>query len=294
MEDNYTTPPIPVNQKVNGIPTNKIWYYRLAYAICVLVLGFLSTLNSHSYAITTNSFFYTFIPTALGAAIGYAIFSIIIGIVRYFLKKPPTINIYVIYTTISFIMFFLGLQHSERLNKNESYLNKNLITEKNSNEKHNDGFEFSCTDNEYAVTFATVPKIIDGSTPIGDEFIKSQIAELFFKQNHSLCRAECAYLGKSLVDLVDEDYVYKFLKEYSNFTGFFHPNFNYEESSLGKIGTLRAFKKLENSNNQEIIFTFVVKVYFGKESMMILYTGCVSEDYPTRNISNFLGSIKRI
>ena len=84
------------------------------------------------------------------------------------------------------------------------------------------------------------------------------------------------------------------MNEYSVATGLSHPTFNYEENNLGKIGTIRAYKTLVDDNGNNVNITYFSKAYFGNSSIMILYVGCPSENYPTSSITKFLNSITKM
>lgn len=177
-----------------------------------------------------------------------------------------------------------------RLNEyqDSSNLYENFTVEKSSLETIYRGYEFGCPSNEYVVTFPSKPKIADGSVPFNDSFIKSTTAELASSEYKSFCRAECVNFDIEERGTVDKDYFYDFLNQYSEHTGLSYPSFTYEENKLGKVASVRGFKTLINDSNEEIKVTYYVRVHYVNKSIMFLYVGCPSTDYPTKFISNFL------
>jgi len=87
--------------------------------------------------------------------------------------------------------------------------------------------------------------------------------------------------------------VFNFIRNYADYNGLSYPEIHYEESDLGKIGTLRAFKELEKSDGKKHKVTYFAKVIFGENSAIILYVGCLSKDYPTSDITTFLNSVQK-
>ncbi len=155
----------------------------------------------------------------------------------------------------------------------------------------NSSYKYQFSGNEYSVNFDSKPKITNSSTPFSGQMLKSEIAELNLPQINTFCRAEC--FNHEMTNIT-RDYTYKFLNDYAEYNGLSYPSFEYEENSFGKVGTLRAYKTLTDKNGQKQKVTFYSKVFVGKTSVMILYVGCLSEDYPTPEITKFLSSVKRI
>lgn len=284
-------------QNLYGIPLNKIWYYRSGYIALVVILGLINKLLTVQYSLNSDNFFYTFLPEMLGGAIGIAIIPMIIGIVRFFLKKQPTINIYVIYAVISIVATYLATEHLIRLNNysNGSSLPSTTKDSYTANSNSNSsGYNFNCSGNEYDVVFESEPKIYDSAVPIGDSILSGTTAELSSAKYKSFCRAECVKFNLSQFGNIDKEYFNNFLNQYSTYTGLSFPTFNYKVNNLGKIGSVRGFKTLKDDSGHDIEITFEAFVHYVNNSIMILYVGCPSENYPTRFISKFLNSIKRV
>lgn len=72
-----------------------------------------------------------------------------------------------------------------------------------------------------------------------------------------------------------------------------YPEIHYEENELGKIGTMRASKELEESNGKKWKVTYFTKTIFDKYPAIILYAGCLSVNYPISEINKFLLSVKQ-
>lgn len=282
--------------KNKAIPQNKIWYYRITYSTYLLVIAFIFQIIKIQNSYEEYNIILDLLPISVGSAIAFGIVPMFVGLFRLFLKKKPTKNIYIFYFAISTLFLFYLLRNEIGKSSNDDFslrestasiyeVSKNIRIET---------YEFNCAKTEYVVTFAKKPKVVDSSVPVNDKFLTSKIAELVIPEFNSFCRAECVQLDASFIGIVDKEYVYSFLNQYSTHNGLSYPNFTYEENEMGKVGSVRGYKSMEDGSGNEIKITFFSRVYFGNRSVMILYVGCPSENYPTPPITKFLNSLRRI
>lgn len=296
MEENNDEVKIQKPKVSNGIPLTQIWYYRSFYIGFVAVLGLISKLLTLEYTVTSENFLPTFLPETIGGSVGIAVVPMIIGIVRFFLKKQPTVNIYIIYSVISLVSAYLATDHAIKLNDYQRNSSGLLQMQENNFANSNlnsEGYQFNCSGNEYSVTFESKPKISESAVPFGESILKGTTAELTSGKYQSFCRAECVNVDLSQIGMIDKDYFFNFMNQYSEHTGLSYPSFDYKESSLGQVGSVRGYKTLTDDDGRQRKITYKAIIYYVNRSIMILYVGCPSESYPTRFISKFLNSIKR-
>lgn len=265
---------------------------RILYFLFLIILGFIyQYFNS---GISSNSIALDFIPSIVGSAVGFGIISFIIAFVRLLRKKKPTKGIYITYFAISAVMFFFAFttvlrQKSYSENSSNKYNNSGTLEQ----EENYKSFIYQYPGNEYSVSFERKPKITNSSAPFNGTFLKAETAELVIPEYKSFYRAECFNLAKSSIRNVNKEYIYNYLNEYSKYTGLSYPTFQYEETALGKIGSLRAYKTLTDDDGNKRKITYFSQTFYGEHSVMIIYVGCPSEDYPTPSISKFINSVSR-
>lgn len=152
------------------------------------------------------------------------------------------------------------------------------------------GFKYQAEGNEFSVIFSKKPKIKTSTSPNIGEFIT---AELTNKENFSFQRCETLNYSPEWNTQINKEFVYNYITNYSNYNGLSYPEIQYEENELGRVGTMRAFKELEESNGKKWKVTYFTKAIFGQHSLIALYVGCLSINYPTPEISSFLKSVKK-
>ena len=265
---------------------------RILYFLFLITLGFIyQYFNS---GISSKSFALVFIPNSVGSAVGFGIISFIIALYRLLRKKEPTKGIYITYFAISAIMFFFALTSViGQKTYSENYSNKHSNYETPKKEENNKPFMYQYPGNEYSVSFERKPKITNSSAPFNGTFLKAETAELVIPEYKSFYRTECFNLAKSIIRNINKEYIYNYLNKYSKYTGLSYPTFQYEETTLGKIGSLRAYKTLTDGDGNKREITYFAQTFYGEHSVMIIYVGCPSEDYPTPSISKFINSVKR-
>lgn len=283
MEESLNT-----NNSESVLSEKLVIILRIFYFLFLIILGFIyQYFNS---GVSSKDF----IPTSIGSAVGLGIISFIIAFVRLLRKKKPTKGIYITYFAISAVMFFftfIGVINQKSYSEN--YSNKYNNSEILEQEEDYKSFIYRYSGNEYSVSFERKPKITNSSAPFNGTFLKFETAELVIPEYKSFFRAECFNLDKGSIRNVNKEYIYNYLNEYSKYTGLSYPTFQYEETALGKIGSLRAYKTLIDDDGNERKITYFSQTFYGEHSVMIIYVGCPSEDYPTSSISRFINSVNR-
>jgi hypothetical protein len=146
--------------------------------------------------------------------------------------------------------------------------------------------------NEYSVTFINQPEISENIF-LGTSLI-SETAELILPNAQSMLRAESfVYTDEIDGNFVDEEIISMILEEYITANGLTHSELRFENPFLGKKATVRAFKTLKDSNNNDVNVTYGIEAYFGDYSGIILTGASISSSYPTTEIIDFFNSISR-
>ena len=146
------------------------------------------------------------------------------------------------------------------------------------------GFEYSPKQSAFKVVFSEKPTIKETSSLIDGEMKKSETAELTTK--NSFQRTELSYIGQDRASTYNKDNLYEVLIQYSKLNGLSFPDFNYEENKFGKTASVRGFKTISDRK-----ITYLMKVYILDTTLLIMSVGCLSEEFPTNDISSFLNSI---
>ncbi|MCH7927500.1 MAG: hypothetical protein IID03_05880 [Candidatus Dadabacteria bacterium] len=266
--------------------------YLYSFLLYIFVLGIIYQYIALDMGNSNKDFSINFLSSSFGSAIGMGIVPLIIAIVRSFQKRKPTKKIFIIYFIISTLVFYFSL--SSILN-NDSLANNTTNKLLNSVKigANSNNFVYHYPGNEFNVVFESYPKISNISAPFNDTFLDGEVAELVIPKNKSFYRAECLNFDKTNIPDVNKEYIRNYLNKYSIYTGLSFPTFQYEETYLGKIGSLRAYKTLKDKNGGDWKITYFVKTFFGKYSTMSLYVGGLSEEYPTPSITKFLNSVTK-
>jgi hypothetical protein len=109
-------------------------------------------------------------------------------------------------------------------------------------------FKFKPDSSIYSVLFVSKPKITPTAISQQDMFLYGETAELTDSNNRFIEKAEYykLNLGLELSKLIDKNYAFNFLNEYSTKAGFEYPSFKYDENSpLGKFCEMQAYKTID-------------------------------------------------
>jgi len=110
--------------------------------------------------------------------------------------------------------------------------------------------------------------------------------------NDGILKAEYCLLSDIYPSGISDDEVLRLQAlQYAYVNGLMAAEANVKHFDGCTLLTLRSSKILDENNN-EIPVTFVNKMYFGKSSVMILYTGTKASLYPTVSISKFVDSFQ--
>ncbi len=165
-----------------------------------------------------------------------------------------------------------------------AYLEKNIQNQSN---VMNTKFHYKPQGSEYSVVFENKPTISSAITPIGSYVLKGENAEVDMPDYGYLERVEFCLLDKKFLDIFTQDFIYKFLNEYSKINGLIYPQMTFPENKTGNIGELRANKEIIDNKGNKRILTFVAKVYLKGETMFVTFVGADSKNFPTPEIERF-------
>lgn len=150
--------------------------------------------------------------------------------------------------------------------------------------KIKEDFEYSPKESAFKVVFSEKPTIKETSSLIDGEMKKSETAEL--TTGNSFQRTELCYIDQARSSTYNKDNLYEVLIQYSKLNGLSFPDFNYEENKFGKTASVRGFKTISERK-----ITYLLKIYILDTTLLIMSVGCLSEEFPTSDISSFLKSI---
>lgn len=273
---------IPNNKESKTESADSKTINRLRFVIVILSIGL-----SIIYYIPdiVNYHFNSSIPLILGGALGLGIIPGIIGLIRMSMKKKPSLNITAIYLLIILVSFFLAYSGKNAL---EIFSAKSTENYKPKDKP----LDFSSS--EYFISFPYPYSEGVKYTSFEGGVLKSITAEVVIEKEKSLLRAEYAYLDTSFIEGVNKSEAIKRLNKYAIHQGLNSITSEYTEDHIGKIAKLRGYKTLVDEYGSDIKMTFEMIALYGKGSIMILYFGSPSENYPTPSITKFRRSIKKL
>jgi len=129
---------------------------------------------------------------------------------------------------------------------------------------------------EFSVRFPLAPQLRDLSIPIGNQLFSYEQAQLFAAGE--TMRAECVPIGILASDARE------MLKRQANLDGLQHSVIS---QILPKALELRGYKTIEGEQA-----TYVLRIYTGPTSTLMLGVGNRSAEFPTRNTDAFLLSVR--
>ena len=136
----------------------------------------------------------------------------------------------------------------------------------------------------YKVAFPKQPEYINSF----DQFYGNYIQAQYIFNDDSFVRAECIFLDNTKVKAINsQDFLQEVIVNFANNNGLTETEFHYKEDQLGKSANLRGFKKLNNKSA-----TYQTYIYIGKNSIITLSVGGLSETYPIEEVYKFLNSIQ--
>ena len=156
-----------------------------------------------------------------------------------------------------------------------------------SNLSANKGVKFQPTGSEFYVLFPKNPtvKTLDTSTQTGER-IRSLSAELVIEQERCFLRAEFVPKPSGSLDTMGDEALMNAILQYAEYNGLEFPEATVGANYLGKYAKVRGFKTIEG-----IKCTYEAITYYGQRSIMMLYAGGPSKQYPQHSVSRFFDSI---
>ncbi|MBK9255537.1 MAG: hypothetical protein IPM42_08630 [Saprospiraceae bacterium] len=210
-------------------------------------------------------------------------------IITYFIKwigillnKPiadKSLNIILFVICIIYTLSFADSISSNHSHKETSpTINSDIIVYKPKN-------------SEYKLNFNKSPTISKISTKILDEYFDGEMA--LVKDTIELCIIKSEYykIGTEIVDFQNEENIVQMLKDYSAYQGYKAITINYAENELGKIGSVRGYKIINDRLNNEIKTVYESYHYFKDDHYLSLYAASPSDKYPTVSITEFFRSV---
>jgi hypothetical protein len=147
-------------------------------------------------------------------------------------------------------------------------------------------FIYSPKNSSFKIVFPAKP-MISNSFDLEHKNIISEVAELSI-QSDSYIKSELIFL-----DLKDKrEVTEKILQEYAFANGLTGATVTETKSKVGPCLELRGYKflKLQNQDSS-IAITYTAKCFSDKTSILALFAGSKSKDYPTPEIMKFYESI---
>ena len=129
---------------------------------------------------------------------------------------------------------------------------------------------------EFSVRFPSAPQLRNLSIPIGNQSFNYEQAQLFAAGE--MMRAECVPTGIPASDARE------MLKRQANLDGLQHSDIS---QILPKALELRGYKTIKGEQT-----TYVLRIYTGPTSTLMLGVGNRSAEFPTRNTDAFLLSVR--
>ena len=140
---------------------------------------------------------------------------------------------------------------------------------------------------EYSVEFPGNPKLTTFHVPGLGEIPRAEYVGGSDERGLFL-RVECINFPKTQRDLIDnKEYLLNQSAAYAEANGIENAEFHYEDTELGRLVTLRGFKRVA-----EIPVTYEVHQYLGRRSLLSMYAGGASSHYPQVGVTEFFASAR--
>ena len=145
---------------------------------------------------------------------------------------------------------------------------------------------------EFVVTFPAKPKeqivSFTGTDGIDADAISAELAT-----RDGFLKAEFLAIADSRpIDAMSDDEVRKRALEYARHNGLKVSHAVVERVGGMRVATIRGTKIL-SSEGRDIAVTYMNKVYYGRRTLLTIYTGAPSASYPTDTITRFLASVRK-
>ena len=158
-------------------------------------------------------------------------------------------------------------------------------------EARSDDTVFAPESSDLAVRFAAKPIIEEfQTTSVDARTLNGSRAEL--KMSGFFQRAEVFHMPNGTADLATREASAEQLMQYAKHNGLLAPEIKWAVTENGPCASLRATKILQDGDRQEAI-TYEAVSYYGEKSLLILYAGGLSANYPSTEVVKFFNSVSR-
>jgi hypothetical protein len=151
---------------------------------------------------------------------------------------------------------------------------------------------FAPSFSEFAVTFPAAPKEQTISFTGIDGIDASALAAELATRDGFLKAEFVPISDPKVLDAMGDDEVRKRALEYARHNGLKVSHAVVDRKDGLRVVTVRGTKIL-TSEGREIAVTYLNKVYYGRRTMLTIYTGAPSASFPTESITRFLASIRK-
>ena len=141
-------------------------------------------------------------------------------------------------------------------------------------------YDYSPSNCVYTVTFPDTPSLNQMHADGTGDYISANL-----EREDYFLRAECIPIESH--QRRDASQLLEAAKQYVNFNGLQRASYETSSETIGEILKIRGYKPVEG-----VMTTFAVIMVSGESSYISLYAGARSTLYPTKEISDFLGSLK--
>jgi hypothetical protein len=150
-------------------------------------------------------------------------------------------------------------------------------------------FVFDSDGTEFSVRFPEKPTIVPSRMkhPSGQEIALTR-AELKLNADQAFLRAELIPITPGSADSMTDEEMMAQALAYAEYNGMVYPEVAMLPSSLGRCVSFRAFKDIDG-----VKVTYENRVCYAERSMVALYAGAKSKNYPPSSVVAFFKSLKR-
>ena len=149
-------------------------------------------------------------------------------------------------------------------------------------------FKYQPTFSEFSVIYPVKPKVkIMAFT--GNDGVDAEAIHTMGMKGYSILKAEFLPItDSSALDALTDDQIRSQMLDYARHNGIKSSHATVERKNGIRVATLRG-TKLQGTD--KIPVTYLNKTFYGKRSMLMIYTAAPSELYPTEETSTFLKSV---
>jgi hypothetical protein len=151
------------------------------------------------------------------------------------------------------------------------------------------GFKYQPEFSEFSVTYPSEPKALVMAFT-GNDGVDAEALHTMVIEGYSVLKAEfIPVLDSSILDAQSDEQIRSQMLDYARHNGLKVSHASVEQKNGIRIAVLRG-TKLQGADKTPV--TYFNKTYYGRRSMLMVYTAAPSELYPTKETKNFLDSVK--